>query len=83
VAQLLGLSRRCGTAQSTAAELTCVESRGARRHERSRTERKNLRCGASQRIRAGEDGVRRTWRRRCMAGAWRWREVVRRHGRTW
>jgi hypothetical protein len=70
VAQLLGLSRRCGTARSTAAELACAESRGARRHEGSRTERKNLRRGASQRIWASEDGVRRTWRWWCMAGAW-------------
>jgi hypothetical protein len=60
VAQLLGLSRRCGTAWSTAAELACAERRGARRHEGSRTERKNLRRGASQWIRADEDGVRRT-----------------------
>jgi hypothetical protein len=83
VAQLLGLSRRCGTARSTADELACEESRGARRHEGSRTERKNLRRGASQRIRAGENGVRHTWRRRCMAGVWRWQEVVWRHGHAW
>jgi hypothetical protein len=70
VAQLLGLSRRCSTAQSTVAELACAEIRGARRYEGSRTERKNLRRGASQRIRASEDGVRRTWRWCCMAGAW-------------
>jgi hypothetical protein len=70
VAQLLGLLRRCGTAHSTAAELACVESRGARRHKGSRTERKNLRHGASQRIWTGEDGVRRTWRWCCLASAW-------------
>jgi hypothetical protein len=52
VVQLLGLSRRCSTTRSTAAELVCSESRGARWHEGIRTERKNLRRGASQRIRA-------------------------------
>jgi hypothetical protein len=70
VAQLLGLSRRCSTARLTVAELTCAESRGARQHEGSRKERKNLRRGASQRIRAGEDRVRRTWRWCCMVDAW-------------
>jgi hypothetical protein len=54
--------------------------------EASRGERRRSKKGfASTKLcRAGIRSIaQRTWRQRYMAGAWRWREVARRHGRVW
>jgi hypothetical protein len=68
--------------RSTAVELMYAESRGMRRHEENGAGGKVL--GVKLAVdKGGEDGMRRTWRRCCMVGAWRWREVARWHGHAW